>query len=267
MKLPLLIASLVLCLACKNPYTDFYHDLTKGADVSKVAEIPTGDPTIYRGQNYDNDYIQMSENGYLLLGYSSFNAGNNVNKDSAINHGKKIKAAVVLLYDPKYTGTNSGSVPLLMPNNTTTYSSGSATAYGSGGTVNVYGSGTSTTYGTQVVNMPYNVNRYDYGATYWIKDKRPIVFGVEWRDLTPAEKTQIGSNKGARINIVLKQSPAYRADFMRNDIVKKIDNFEIMDASDAQRIMSSSAGKTVIVELLRSGNVKTIEVVLNSPSN
>lgn len=263
MKRIVILLALCLGLGCKNPYADFYHDSTGGADMSKVAEQVQGKPKVFRGQNPEMDYINMTENRYLLLGYSTFNGGGNVKPEDAISQAERLHASVVVVIDPHYTETRSGTVPMVLPNNSTTYSNGSATAYGPGGTVNAYGSGVSTTYGSQVVTMPYRQDRYDYFASYWARSLSPIIFGVQWRDLTQEERTRIGSNKGARINAVIRESPAFRADFLRNDIVRKINDHEVLDARDAQTTFSSFAGRKVNVEFLRDGNPKTLEVELN----
>lgn len=261
------MAFLLVSIGCKNPFTDFYQDRTGGLDLVATGAIakPTGDPVIYGGDDPEGDYLRMREDGYGLLGFSSFNSGGNVDKDAAIAQGRKVGASIIRLYPPKHTGTRSGAMPMMMPNNTTTYSSGSATAYGPGGTMNVYGTGTSTTYGTQVVVVPYRVSRYDYMATYWAKDIRPIIFGVEFQELTPEERSQIGSNKGARVHVVMKGSPAFRADIMRGDIIKKIGETEIIDVDQARKTTRQYEGKTVSVELIRAGNPKTIQVEMNRP--
>ena len=206
----------------------------------------------------------MRSEGFLLLGYSSFSGTNNVDWHQSLEQARRVNATVVRTFRPKYTGTKSGVMPMTIPTTQTTYSSGNATAYGSGGSVNVYGTGQSTTYGSQVMAVPYSVDRYDYVAAFWAKDIRTVIFGVEWRDLTDTEHSSLGTNKGARIHVVLKESPAFRGDFMRNDIVLKINGEDLYGAKNAGETAFKHAGETVTFELVRDGVPKTITLRLNN---
>lgn len=262
------LAAIIVCTGCmKNPYVDFYRDSTGGTDLveKKVIAKNVVEPTVSDGgSNAEADWFLMRSEGFLLLGYSSFSGTNNVDWHQSMDQARRVNATVVRTFRPNYTGTKSGVMPLTIPTSQTTYSTGNATAYGSGGSVNVYGSGTSTTYGSQVMAVPYSVDRYDYLATFWAKDIRPVVFGVEWRDLTDAERSGLGTNKGARIHVVIKDSPAFRGDFMRNDIVLKINGEDVYGARSAQETAAKHAGETVSIELVRAGAAKTITLRLNS---
>ena len=257
---------LLACVGCKNPFVDFYHDQTGGHNLVAEGRIGkgTGSPQIFTGTTPEADSPRMYEDGYLLLGYSSFNGNASVEKDDAISQGVRVGAATILLYPPKHTGTRSGSMPLVLPNNTTTYSTGSATAYGPRGTATAFGSATSTTFGTQVVDIPYSVERYDYMASYWAKDTRPIVFGARVLNLNPTERAEIGSNKGVKVIGVLKGGPAYRADILLGDVIRKIANTEIQDSVQFGQVLQENNGTTAAVALIRGGTPKTIMVELNA---
>ena len=138
MKIILIIVATLLLSGCATPFAQFYYDQTGGVDVTKISTVilSTDNPKLFRGNNPDVDNQQMLEDGYGLLGYSSFNAGN-VSEDGAINQAKDIHASVVVLYS-KYTNTLSGSLPLTLPDNKTSTTYGSGNVYSSG---NVYGYG------------------------------------------------------------------------------------------------------------------------------
>jgi hypothetical protein len=53
---------------------------------------------------------------------------------------------------------------LTLPNTSTSVTNGSATVSGAGGFAKLNGSATTTTYGTQTVMMPYNIQRADFSA-------------------------------------------------------------------------------------------------------
>lgn len=274
----LLCLSLMGC-ATMNPFNKFYQDRTGGFDVSTnpLCVLPTEEPKIYSGNDLDLDYQNMMENGYGLLGFSSFNASE-VNKGQLINQAKKVKAEVVIFYS-KYTNTISGSIPLTLPDNKTITTNKIGTAsvsgnmsgniYGSGDRVSYYGrdatsgvySGSSTTtiYGTKTTYIPYSENRYDYFTSYWIKMKKPI-FGVMTIDLTSEQRMKIGTNKGACVKIVVKKSPAFMADIFKGDIITKINDDEVMDAGNLNTVVSKYIGKKVVVTIIRDDKTLTKEV-------
>ncbi len=110
--------------------------------------------------------------------------------------------------------------------------------------------------------MPYSVNRYDYFASYWIKLKPPV-FGVHVRELSPELKQKIGSNKGVVVIAVEKGSPAFAADILRGDILKRIGNQEVLDPKTFSETTSQYAGKKVTVIFLRDGKELTKEILFN----
>lgn len=276
MKKLLLLLCLVLGGCATNPYKQFFTDLTGGIDVSKSPKciISTEDPKIYQGADVDQDYQRMLEEGYGLLGYSSFNAGA-VSQKLAIRQGKEIHASIILVYS-KYTHTESGVLPLTLPDTKTTQTSASGTGYssgniyGSGGSATYHGSGqysgaaTTTTYGTKTTYIPYNTQRYDYLTSYWIKVKPPVL-GINATDLTPEERKTLGSNKGIKIIAVVKGSPAFVADLFKGDILTKINDKEIIDVPSLMGLLNEFKGKKVTLKVFRDNQFLNKEVQLDSP--
>lgn len=249
-KLMVAIGLLALLQGCATPFAQFYYDQTRGADLTKLPSVvlPTGEPQVYRGSDQEQDALKMLEDNYNLVGYSSFNAGN-VNENGAITQAKKVNAAVVILYS-KYTGSVSGSVPLTLPDTRTSSTSLSGSAYGSGGYASYSGTAYTTTYGSKTTYIPYTVHRSDYLATYWIKMKPPI-FGTHIRDLTPEIRQKIGSNKGVLIYAVIKGSPAFEADILKGDVLKKIGDVAVYDAESFQNVLTEYQGREVDVLIVR----------------
>lgn len=208
------------------PFSKHYYDKTGGADITTVpwAVITDGEPKLLRGNKRENDTQKMLEDGYAQVGYSSFNAGN-VNENGAIAQAKKVHASVVIIYSA-YTNTESGALPLTLPNG----------AYG-----------TTTTY------HPYHVRRSDYFATYWIKLKQAI-FGVHLEDLTTELRREIGSNKGMLIRAVIKDSPAFQADIFRGDVLRRIGEIEIYNDEKFSEALTRYEGQTVITIIYRNGD-------------
>jgi hypothetical protein len=104
---------------CANPYAKFYQDRTGGIDITKAPSVQlyNGEPKLFNGQNPDADGQKMQEDGFVLVGISSFN-GANVSYDKSLSKARDVHAEVVLCYS-KYSGTNTGVMPLTLPNNQT----------------------------------------------------------------------------------------------------------------------------------------------------
>lgn len=244
------IGVLALLQGCATPFAQFYYDQTGGVDLSKLPSVvlPTSEPQIYRGNDQEQDALKMFEDNYNLVGYSSFNGGN-VDENGAVTQAKKVNASVVIWYS-KYTGAVSGSVPLTLPGTRTSSTLLSGSSYGSGGYTSYSGTAYTTTYGTNTTYIPYTVHRSDYLATYWIKMKPPI-FGTHIRDLSPEIKQQIGSNKGVLIYAVIKGSPAFEADILKGDVLRKIEDVVVFDEESFQKALTEYQGREVDVLIVR----------------
>lgn len=260
MKKYLYIGLCLFFMGCINPYAKYYYDVARGIDITRVESTSTDEPKIFRGNAIETDNQTMLENGYSPLGYSSFNAGN-VSENQAVIQAKDVHASVVIVYS-KYTNTVSGLLPLTLPTTQTSTTSLSGSVYGSGGSANYYGNAYTTTQGSRTTYIPYNVNRSDYFATYWVKMKTPI-FGVQVRELTPELRKQINSNKGLVIIAVIKNSPAFMADLFKGDILKKIGDVEIIDYNSFKQAGSKYTGKKVDVVILRDNQEIIKEITFN----
>lgn len=258
-KMLFLLPLLFIFSSCANPYSNFYTDRTGGVDILENPNIivPTDKPNLIQGSNIKNDGMRMLENGYLLIGESSFNAGN-VNQNMAIEHAKKVHADTVIVYS-QYTNTLSGSMPLTVPNTQTSYHSGNI--YGSGGGFANY-SGSSTTYGTSTTYMPYHVRRYDYYATFWIKAKPPSL-GINFDNLTDELRRKIESNKGVYIIAVVKDSPAFNADLLNGDVIRKFNNIEVTNISHFANLIAENKGQQIELEIFRNGKTIVKQIQLN----
>ena len=264
--IPFLI--IVLLGSCANPYTQFYTDLLYGKSPTEIQTIVVTkeSPRIYRGSdNRKQDGRALRENGYLLIGYSAYN-GTTSNTDQLKAHAQKVGAAVVITYT-SYTDTISGTMPYTVKNppqtSTTSHSGG---IYGSGGYATYSGSSTTTSSGdTTTYNIPYSARRYDFVATYWVKYK-PLPFGASFTDLTPEVRSQLERNRGAIIDVVVKNSPAFDADFLPGDIIIAVDNVEIRDSQALVNILISKAGWTVHIRFIRRGKERSVKVRLREKS-
>lgn len=265
MKKGLFVIGLLLLAGCAgmNPFCQFYQDKNGGIDISTNPNVilPTGEPKIYSGGDKDADHQKMLEDGYRFLGFASFNSGN-VSKSQMIAQAKQVKAEVVIFYS-QYTNTISGITPLTLPDTQTVTGFTSGNIHGSRGSASYSGSSTATIYGTKTTYIPYSENRYDYLATFWIKMKK-TVFGAALNDLSSELREKIGSNKGALVIAVVQGSPAFMADVLKGDILRKINDTEIIDGKTFVDSLPQFVGQTVSIELLRDGKSITKQIKLNT---
>lgn len=237
MKSLIFLVALIACVGCRNPYVDYYRDISGGKNLHdpNQFEQPNGFD-LKHGLNPQEDEIRFMEDGFVMVGYSSFNGGNISNIDSgAVEQAVKVGASFCVVYNPKLTGSMQGSNSVYVPGR----------------------------YASFAVTTPVQINRYDYLVTYWMKPKMKYVLGVRYVDLSSEEKAKYQTNKGVKIMAVVKGTPAYRADLLRGDIVKRIAGVEVEDIAHAAKILQENTGKTVPVIVRRGEELQTFDVSLN----
>jgi len=260
MKKSFCLLAMVIFLAsgCVNNYEKFFQG---HSDIPPSVLLPhQGEPEVFSGSNYEADGLALMAQGYLQLGYSSFNATSS-SETNLIEQAKKIGAAKVLTYQ-QYTNTEQGAMPLTLPKNQTTYHSGSVSAYGSGSSSYGSYSGTSTTYGSTTTYIPYSNRRYDFHASYWAKAK-PSILGVHLRDLTPDERQAIGRNTGTTVITPIYGSPAFNADILTGDIILSINGEKVSDGQRLKSLLGSRRGSEVSILIHRRGREIVKNVKLN----
>jgi hypothetical protein len=250
-RLFLLLPLFLVILGC-NPYSQFYQDRTGGKNILEDPRviISTGEPKLRQGINPDDDLISMLENGYGLIGVSSFNANaESVSQNAAVEQAKKVHADTVIVYN-KYTHTLSGSMPVTTP------TQHSGTIYGSGGYFASYsGSSSTTNY------VPYQVARCDYFAAYWVKLTPPRL-GIHFDDLTDELRKIVGSNKGIYVYVVVKGSPAFNSDILIGDIIRRVNGIEVIDSSHYYKWFEETHPSEIEFEIFRNGKNISKKVIL-----
>ncbi|MEZ5509729.1 MAG: PDZ domain-containing protein [Gammaproteobacteria bacterium] len=262
-KILLSLVSLALT-GCVSGYSQFYKPI-EGATPEVISSIrsapPSTNPKVHHISTVP-DFEHYMRLGYVQIGYSSFNSGRNETEQGAISQAIKVGADLVVIVNPQYTGSVTSQMPLTTPTTTTSYSSGSATAYGSGGTATVYGNATTTTYGSQTTYVPVTVNRYDYGAVYFIK--RKFSFGAVFRDLNNEERNSLQTNSGVYITIVVNETPAFYSDILVGDIIVKIDGNPIHGSQAASDIFGTKQGQEIVLSIYRNGQILEKKVKLDT---
>jgi len=248
---------LLLVLAgCASGYKQFYQPAsgaTLEAITARRPSPPPAIPIVERSRLGDTQTIldAYARRGYVMIGHAMFNSGRPESEDSAVRQAQEVGADLVLILNPKYTGSVTSTIPITTPTSTTSYSTGSATAYGPGGAVTAYGTGTTTTYGSTTNYVPFTVHRSDYGAVFFVKQRFGL--GLFTRDLTDAERREFQSNKGAAVRSVVDGTPAFDADILVGDVITTVDGVVVSNAKTFNELLRERAGKRVSILIVRRG--------------
>lgn len=257
------LALIALLTGCASGYRQFYRP-AQGATPEAIARLraapPPEMPLVERAAPADHAAVldAYAKRGYVTIGSSMFNSGRAEQESAAIAQGRTVAADLVLILNPRYTGSVTTSLPITTPTSSTTYSTGHATAYGSGGSVTAYGSGTSTTYGSTTTYVPITTHRADYGAVYFVKQR--FALGAFFRDLNDVERQDLQSNRGAIVRLIVDNTPAFYADVLVGDLVTAIDGVPVSNSEGVGALLRERRGKEITLSLLR--NSQRIEKVV-----
>lgn len=204
----------------------------------------------------EKDVEAMWRRGFVPIGQTSFNTGSSKTGD-AVKLAKKLKARY-LIVEVELASSQSSSVPLTLPTSNTSYSSGTASAYGSGGYASGTYSGTTTTSGTQTTYIPVTVNRFDKAAIYFMETPK-YGAGIYPRDLTAQEIAQLETRRAIAVRFVRDGSPAYYADLLPGDIIIQVNGLPSDEPNWQAAIRSTEPLK---VKVMRNGQSRELIVTI-----
>lgn len=269
-RLILLTIFFMLTGCSTSGYQQFYNSYVDVAALPEPEILQEGhEPQVYGTDNFERDIRTLRAKNYVALGYSSFNGGYEDTKN-ALAQAKRVGATIVLI-NSRYTNTQTTTSALFLPDNKTTYHSGSVNAhttynssYGGYGNVktNATYSGSSTTYGTKAVPITSHQRRYDQAAVYMIKINPKMKLGVYLHDLTPEMRSQYERNTGAFVDLVFEDSAAFYSNVIPGDVIISIDGNLVKNTEHAQELMARIPQTATDSKLgiIRKGQEKTVEV-------
>lgn len=231
---------------CVNNFAKFYQDNFANEPDGRPEnlEFYSGQPKLLQGANREEDRKRMIEYGYVPIGVSSFNAAS-APVDDAIAVARD-KGAEYIVFYAKRPLTTSGNTPYIFQHHAAL----------------LKGSGRIDDGATTIYDSPNSLDRPDFLVTYWSKNKR-IRFGTLVKDLPEDMPQHLEGIKGAVVDIVIKDTPAFTADVRKGDIITRIDGQEIIGAKDFIKKLKTMNREQVDLEILRNGKSKLIQVKLN----
>jgi len=266
------VASVAVVLAgCASGFEKFYTPAPP-ATLASVATLPPPEtPQLFaHSDDLNADGKRLREQGYVLIGTSSFyGPANRSNAQQAVTQGKNVGAAVVMVKS-QYMDTLTGVVPFTTtgpPQVATVNTSGTVNTYGSGG----YATGTYSSTGTLTMpgatttnSLPYSIPRNTFFASYWAKgDPNKMRLGAYWVPLSDDLRHRLQRNTGVQINVVVTGTPAFRANILEGDVVERINHEDVIDVAGFRDQLARYAGQTVDLEIMRGDESKTLPIKLN----
>lgn len=188
----------------------------------------SAEPTIYKGVRETDDYQRMLNDGYEMLGYSSFEAGD-VPPSRAVAHASKVQADAVVVYTKLIAAPTAAMRMQKIKEQAKTQ----ASAGGSG-------------------------EFYSYFATYWAK-LAPPALGVH-----VMQRSKYDPGPGVTVLAVITGSPAAQAGVAVGDVLLSLGGEALSSAQVLQQATHRHAGQEVELVLRRVNAEKRLRVTLGA---
>lgn len=241
-----------------NNYEAHYSGTTaQSPDVAGRVLSAVEPPRVSRGSNPEQERLTMLEEGYLLLGSSSF-TGPVPSQKALLKQARSVGASRVILYE-RYQQTVSGKTSLTLPGPATAAAGGGGSG-GAEGSVGYHGGETPTTQGTSAVReIPYSVKQYAQLATFWVRARPPRV-GIYYRSLNERERGALQRSGGVVVVAVVTGSPAEKAHILRGDVILRANAADVEDPQQFSSILQGAPGP-IALEILRGSELQQVTVV------
>jgi hypothetical protein len=251
-----------LIVSCGNPYRSSYlSTLNRQGSWQQSAILPpSGPPRLVTSEDMESDTQRMRENGYLLLGRSQFQSAT-VDEKQALAQAKTVGAEVVMV-NRRFASRVTESVPMTewIPGQRTDQTEQVVILEEDKKPKVVQRTTTTEVQGEfRTTYVDQSVSYFEFAATYWARMKPPA-FGVNVKELSHDAKVELGTNKGVQVRVVLKGSPAYDADLLKDDIILTVNGEDVTDPRGFFALVNKNKGKTVPVTVYRRGQLSTFRV-------
>lgn len=215
--------------AVEQPKDDNPYSRTYSARNLHGVKLNTSDaaPKIFKGVAENEDYQRMLRDGYEMLGYSRFEAGD-VPPSQALAQASSIHAEAVVVYT-KLLASPTAAMKMQQIRDQAKHSDRASDS-------------------SEI---------YSYFATYWAKLLPPVlgVHVMKPRDGDP--------EPGLTVLAVIADSPAEKAGVVVGDVLVALDKAQLKSPQQLQEVTQQYAGQDVEISLRRVNLEKTVSVHLN----
>ena len=246
---PLVLLVLLASTGCaQNGFSKFYTDFSqKYSNLDPATFQPLAadqQPQLMLGTNLQQDSFSMQVNGYVPVGYSSFQ-GRLESVGNVLSQANKVGATHVLLYS---SGVNSAAV--------STYQMSDISV--------------SNRFGERPASEQtarFSRGRgYLQAASYWVERSR-WEFGAYVEELSPDAKRAIGLEGGCQLAIVVAGTAADRAGLISGDIVLQFAGNKVAGSQGFREALKNNAADTVSLLVYRDGDFLEKAVQLKAENN
>ncbi len=213
-----------------NNYEKFYVETNPVATSIKRAPLDIKLRTV----STEDEVIDVMEEGYAAVGYSSFIAPYTPMScavDTAVKHG-----AELVLLDIRFKEEKQYTSVMFLPSYTigNSYGNVSTTVYGAGGMGTAHGtySGTTTLMTMSAVPVNKTIELYNHNAMYFRKIDTSKTYGVLWSVPKRLPGEAIDAPITVKVQAVYHGTDAEKAGIKRGAIVKAINGKAIKTRQD-----------------------------------
>lgn len=251
-----------------NPFAQYYSDYTKQMPVAiqqRLLPSPKEPQVIsITFAKHREEGQRLEERGYTVIGEAAFFGGGNPTQQQLDHHAKSVGAEIVLL-SSEFSHAEQGATPIF------TYVPGTKSTTTHSGTINLNPSGTGSYSGSSTTRtpakmdtqyVPYQNRVYNYGATFWRRMK-PGIFGAKFGLIPDSLRATLQRNTGAHLENVILDSPAFKANILRGDVVIQIADKPVTTPAEFLSLIPAYAGQKVTVRVIRGTRTIDVEVQLN----
>ena len=205
------------------------------------------DTKIYAGMNKEKDNIRMLEDGYDLMGISSFQ-GSFVEPNQALKHAQAIEADAVLVYDRKINEMTRSARLRQIHDEIKKESKGEK----------------NTVIEVSEADLKDKNSKFEFYATYWAKLPPPILGLHVIKLITKNSDTkETQQEKGLKVIAVIKDSPAFKAGIQKGDVVLAFNDVNTESPEEFSKSVFKQQGNKVKIKYARDDEEKVVAAELN----
>ena len=105
---------------------------------------------------------------------------------------------------------------------------------------------------------------YHQFAYFLVKVEKKPDLGFKYADLKEKDRMQYKSNTGSILTLVYQDTPAFKENLVRGDIIISCGKQKVQNSADLFKAINNHKGKRgVVLKILRNGKVKKIKITLD----
>ena len=202
------------------------------------------DTKVYRGWDQEKDNIRMLEDGFDLMGFSSF-IGPNTPPSEAKIFAESIKADAILIYDRQINEMNRATAV--------------KRAREKAKTDQVKEQGNLKEITINQDDLTDQNSKYDFYATFWAKLPAPL-FGAHLIEFKEGDER--ANTKGLSVIAVIKDSAAFKSGLIRKDKILSVNGDEVESPDEFIKKIYNLKGQTFDIVVLRGMSELKLKVSL-----